>query len=109
MATGGTLDLGTLRLEQPGFLRAGIRREDGKPFREITYKITDAEDHVPVHVNLPTSRSAAIPSRRGGTVSRCRGKGIEPFAAEVEIVVGEETEVEAVLRAQAERSRGSAG
>lgn len=109
VAAGGTVDLGTLRLPEPGFLRARIRREDGKPLEEITYKITDADDHLPVHVNLPDEPERRDPLAPGRHRIEVRGKAIEPFAAEVEIMAGEETEVEALLRAQAEGSRDSAG
>jgi len=100
LAPGKTLDLGTLRLEQPGFLVARIRREDGKPLQEIAYKITGAEDRVPVHVHLPDEPERRDPLAPGRHRVEVRGKGLEPFAADVEIVVGQETELEAVLRAQ---------
>ena len=106
LAPGKTLDLGTLRLEQPGFLVARIRREDGKPLQEIAYRITDAEDRVPVHVHLPDEPERRDPLAPGRHRIEARGKGIEPFAADVEIVVGQETELEVVLRARGGGHRG---
>jgi RNA polymerase sigma-70 factor, ECF subfamily len=100
LAPGKTLDLGTLRLQQPGFLVARIRREDGQPLHEIAYKILDVEDRVQVHVHLPDEPVRRDPLAPGRHRVEARGKGLEPFAADVEIVVGQETELEVVLRVQ---------
>jgi hypothetical protein len=107
VAPGRTFDLGALRLPWPGFLRARIRREDGRPLRGVAYKVTDSEDHVPVHVDLPDEPERRDPLAPGKHRVEVRGEGLEPFTAEVEIVAGEEAEVEATLRPRAEGVEGS--